>query len=216
MIISHAHRFIFAPVPRTGTHAVRAALRRHLQPGDHEQVVRFLARRMPFPDLARRGHGHITLAEIRPRVGEEAFASYFRFAFVRNPFDRFVSACAFLSRGTDAFDRDPTTVMRAMLVTHRHRVLFAPQHVFMTDSGGGLLADVVGRYETLQAGYDLCCERIGIPAEPLAVVNASRRGDYRAYYDRTLRDAVARHYARDLELFGYDFDGVATEGAAYV
>ena len=216
MIVSHAHRFIFAPVPRTGTHAVRAALRRHLQPGDHEQVVRFLDRRLPFPDLARRGHGHITLAEIRPRVGEATFAGYFRFAFVRNPFDRFVSACAFLSRRTDAFDRDPAGVMRAMLVTHRHRVLFAPQHAFVTDATGGLLADVVGRFEALQAGYDHCCSRIGIPSEPLGVINASTRGDYRSYYDRTLRDAVARRYARDLEMFGYDFDGVATEGAAHV
>ena len=30
MIISHAHRFIFFAVPRTGTHALRAALQPHL------------------------------------------------------------------------------------------------------------------------------------------------------------------------------------------
>jgi hypothetical protein len=57
----------------------------------------------------------------------------------------------------------------------------------------------------MQASYDAICDRIGIPRAILESVNASRRGDYRAYYDRRLIDGVAALYARDLELFGYDF-----------
>ena len=36
--------------------------------------------------------------------------------------------------------------------------------------------------------------------------NGSKRGDWRQYYNTSLKDAVARRYARDLELFGYEFE----------
>jgi hypothetical protein len=98
MIISHQHRFIFAAVPKTGTHAVRRALRAHLAPGDEEQVALFENKRFVDPMLARIEHGHLPLALLRERMGAEVFAGYFRFGFVRNPHDRFVSYCAFMTR----------------------------------------------------------------------------------------------------------------------
>ena len=51
------------------------------------------------------------------------------------------------------------------------------------------------------------CARIGIPARRLDRVNASQHGDYRRYYDPALVAAVAARYRRDLDLFGYDFEG---------
>ncbi len=57
----------------------------------------------------------------------------------------------------------------------------------------------------MQESYDEIARRIGIPAAPLVKVNASSRGDYRSYYTPDLVDGVARLYARDLELFGYEF-----------
>ena len=48
-------------------------------------------------------------------------------------------------------------------------------------------------------------QRIGIPTATLEKVNASSRRDYREYYDEPLIDGVAKLYARDLELFGYEF-----------
>jgi hypothetical protein len=60
----------------------------------------------------------------------------------------------------------------------------------------------------MQGSYDQICERIGLLSRPLDRVNASRRGDYRRYYDRELIDGVAARYAQDLALFGYDFEGM--------
>ena len=57
----------------------------------------------------------------------------------------------------------------------------------------------------MQESYDRICARIGIPSRALDKVNESRRGHYRDYYDQPLIDGVARRYARDLELFGYEF-----------
>ena len=115
MIVSHSHRYIFTAIPKTGTHSVRRALREHMVDGDIEQVGLFADKRFPFEELAAARHGHLGLAQVRPFLGEEVFASYFKFAFVRNPFDRFVSYCAFMTRATDAFERAPKMVMRHIL-----------------------------------------------------------------------------------------------------
>ena len=208
MIISQRHRFIFAAVPKTGTHSVRQALRPQLGPEDLEQVRLFVQKSFPFPELARLGHGHIGLDEIRPFVGEETFASFFKFAFVRNPFDRFISYCAFATRADGAFARNPGEVMRHFLLRQppMHHLLFRPQHSFLTGPDGRLLADHVGRVEAMQASFDEICARIGIPSATLQRSNRSEHGDYRQYYDRELIHGLSRIYGRDLELFGYQFE----------
>ena len=206
MIISELHKFIFAAIPKTGTHAVRRALREHMGPEDAEQVGLFVQRKLPIPDLARLGHGHLTLAQVRPYLQPEMFKTFFKFAFVRNPFDRFVSYCAFVTRDTGEFDRDPQAVMRDILADPpSDHILFHPQHSFIADASGELLADYVGRVEEMQKSYDEIAARIGIPTAPLDKVNASNRRDYRDYYDPPVIEGVAKYYARDLEIFGYEF-----------
>ncbi|MBK6412569.1 sulfotransferase family 2 domain-containing protein [Sphingopyxis sp.] len=207
MIVSHQHRFIFVAIPKTGTHSVRQGLRDHLGEGDMEQARLFVEKQFPIPEIARMGHGHISFAEIRPFLGEDVFGDYFKFAFVRNPFDRFVSYCAFATSREGSFARDPKRVMRHFLFAAPplQHIIFRPQHLFLTDTDGRLLADRLGKVETMQSDYDAICAQIGVATSPLDHANRSRRGDYRDYYDQELIDGVAKIYARDLELFGYDY-----------
>lgn len=206
MIISAQHRFIFAAIPKTGTHAVRQALREHMGPQDLEQVGLFVNRKLPIPDLARIGHGHLSLQQVRPYFRPEDFEGFFKFAFVRNPFDRFISYCAFMTREGGQFEQNPNDVMRHFIDNPPwQHILFQPQHVLVTDTDGKLLTDYLGRVEEMQQSYDEVARRIGIPSRPLDRVNASSRKDYRDYYDQPLIDGVAKLYARDLELFGYEF-----------
>lgn len=209
MIVSHRHRFVFAAIPKTGTHSVRQALRERMGDEDIEQVALFLNKRFPWPQLAALQHGHLSLAELRPHLGDEAFDSYFKFAFVRNPFARFVSYCSFMLRGGDIFQKQPREVMHHFLfrAPPDQHILFRPQASFLlSEDRRTLLADEVGRVEDMQGSYDKICARIGIPARKLDRVNGSSHGDYREYYDRALIDGVTARYADDLELFGYDFE----------
>ncbi len=211
MIVSHRHRFIFAAVPKTGTHAVRRALREQLGDEDVEQVRLFVDKRFPWRDLAAIQHGHLSLRQVRPYLGEEAFNGYFKFAFVRNPFDRFVSYCAFMLRGGDLFQQRPRDVMRHFLfeAPPQDHILFQPQaSLLVGEDGKTLLTDQIGRVEDMQASYEAICARIGIASRPLDRVNGSTHDDYRRYYDQGLIDGVAARYALDLDLFGYGFEGL--------
>jgi hypothetical protein len=206
MIVSALHKFIFVAIPKTGTHSVRQALRQHLGPRDMEQVGLFVKREFPIADLAQLQHGHLSLQQVRPYFPSEEFKASFKFAFVRNPFDRFISYCAFMTRAEGQFERNPHAVMRRFIDNPPPRhVLFQGQHSFVTDETGALLSDHIGRVEEMQASYDEICGRIGIPSGKLEKVNPSKRKEYRQYYDEELIDGVAKLYARDLELFGYEF-----------
>ena len=206
MIISAQHRFIFVAIPKTGTHAVRQALREHMGSQDMEQVGLFVNRRMPIPELAKVGHGHLSLEQVRPYFSPEDFDDFFKFAFVRNPFDRFISYCAFMTREHGQFETNPQGVMWHFIDNPQwQHILFQPQHIFVTGADGQLLTDYLGRVEEMQRSYDEAASRIGIPGRPLERINASGRRDYRDYYDQALIDGVARLYARDLQLFGYEF-----------
>ena len=188
---------------------MRQALRAQLGPQDLEQVGLFETKRFPFPEFSGIRHGHISTRQIRPVLGDETFAGYTKFAFVRNPFDRFVSYCAFMGRESNHFETQPLRFMKWVIKEHKpfDHILFQPQHTLVTGVDGALELDVVGRNETMQASYDAICDRIGLARADLGRVNASKHRDWREYYDRELVDLVSDYYRRDLELFGYRFEG---------
>ena len=208
MIVSHKHKFIFFAVPKTATHAIRTALRQHLGGDDWEQQTLFGKQYLPFPELAALNHGHISADQLRSFLPVATWDAYFKFGFVRNPFDRFVSACFFLNRKTSNFEADARSFMRDALERPRFRarMLIRPQAHFLTDAHGRLAIDQVGRYESLQSSFDHICSRIGIPVQSLAAKNVSQHGTFDHYYDVELREKVAEFYRDDLRLFGYEND----------
>ncbi len=207
MIVSHLHRYVFVAMPKTGTHSVRQALREQLAPDDIEQVGLFVNKRFPFDEVAQIRHGHLSVRQVRPYLGDAVCDDYFKFTFVRNPFDRFVSYCAFMTRQHGAFERDPQGTMRKILFEVRplDHVHFQPQYALLTNDADALEMDFIGRVERMQDDYDAICAKIGIPSRALDKVNSSKRGDYRQYYDQALIDGVTELYRRDLELFDYSF-----------
>jgi hypothetical protein len=215
VIISYRHRFIFFAVPKTGSHALRRALRPQLGPDDLEQVGLYDPVRFPFPRLAALRHGHISVRQIAPVIGDDVFAGMFKFAFVRNPYDRFVSYCAFMSRESGEFERDPRGFMKHVIKVARptQHLLYRPQASTLVDEQGLLAVDFLGRTETMQVSWDAICAKIGLSSSSLDTVNTSRHKDYRQYYDDELRDLVGAVYRRDLELFGYDFDNASAQSA---
>lgn len=157
----------------------------------------------------RRGHRiHATAAEIRDRYPRE-FASFFRFAFVRNPWEQMASLYHRLHprdpRGTGfgdwlrRFDLQRGTVPQASLF----------------DADGSCLVDFIGRFERLQQDFDAACDLAGIPRLQLPRTNAAAGPSLAEIYDAASIRTVERLYAHDIERFGYSFaDGRGRSVAA--
>jgi hypothetical protein len=79
-----------------------------------------------------------------------------------------------------------------------------PQHRFVTDDTGKVIVDFVGRFESLAEDFDKVRLRLGIESR-LPHAKRSARRDYRRYYTEETQRVVAARYARDIELFGYEF-----------
>lgn len=205
MIVSHQYRFIFFAVPRTGTHSVRQALRRHLGEGDWEQQMLTGRSVLPVPQIAALGHGHVSVRQAREWLPASVWRDYYKFAFVREPFDRFVSVCCFLHRGVAGFAGQERQFMQAALARprFRRRVLAAPQWELLADQEGRLGVDFLGRYERLEADLRRIAAELALPPLSLPHANASRRRSSTGYYDATLKAAVADFYRQDFQQLGY-------------
>lgn len=203
MIISFSRGFAFVPVPKTASQSVRHALRPSLAPTDWEQCGLFEQKSFPVRPLAAIGHGHISVLELQPFLLPGSWSNLFTFAFVRDPFERFFSACRFLNRGNDRMARDPDGTMKRMLDTQpaADLVHLRPQHQFLVLEDGTLGVDFVGRMERLQQDFDSVCAVIGIDSSTLKWVNRSEA--IASVFDRELHDMVRAFYADDFTRFGY-------------
>ena len=205
MIVSHRHRFIFFAVPRTGTHAIRTALGPVLGDEDWQQQSLTAQVRLPVPALARFNHGHLSLRQVQANLVPGVWRDYFKFAFVRDPFDRFVSVCAMLNKRNPGYrGRETASMKRALTIPRfRQRVLVRPQIEMLLDGSGELGMDFVGRYETLQESFAVVCRQIGIAEVDLERSNASEHDAHASYYDDELLATVNAFYHLDFEAFDY-------------
>ncbi len=212
MIISHTHRFIFVHVAKTAGRSVKRALRPYRHNHRQYLVNRLLAKvgiRVNHfgPYRRKRFRVHESARTLRRCLPEHVFSSYFKFAFVRNPWDLIVSRYCHLIRNPEhqhhtkvrklgSFERFlEFTVAR----DHGH------QHSRLTDRDGTLLVDFLGRFERLQADFARICQRIGVDV-PLGHEHRSQRDHYSAYYNARTQAMIAEHYSQDIEMFGYAFE----------
>lgn len=191
---SDRYRCVFLHVPRTGGSSIESL------------------------DWWDRWTGHF------PAAAEMDFPhGYLSFAFVRNPWDRFVSLYHYLAAMTPRHcwhraNADLAAGVRRMGSfaefcrgfgdwPHRHNFHFRPQSRWVTDAAGNLLADFLGCFERLQHDFGRLCRRLGAPATELPKLNASPHRPFRQYYDRQTRKIVAELWHEDLAAFGYTWQG---------
>jgi hypothetical protein len=209
MIVSHRHRLIFVAVPRTGSQSVRAALRPLLGPEDWEQAAWGTARRVPISSLAATEHGHLGVREAERHLPRKVWRDYFKFAVVRDPWDRFLSSAWFTQGKHPLFRARPGTCMGLLLRNPGllNSLHFRPQHTFVETIDGSVGVDFVGRYEHLAEDFARVCDVVGTARQELPRLNASSRKRLPPDDARGLRAAVTHYYARDYELFRYELPG---------
>ena len=174
MIISHHHKFIFVAIPKTATHAIREAIRPRLQQYDWEQCWLFEKKTFPINRLAAIPQGHFTCEQIQPYFPNGTWSKYFKFCFVRNPYDRFLSFCHFYFK--EKMNDNPQELMlkifeepKGLLTTN---VLLKPQYQFVFDKDLNYLVDFVGKFEDIANDFEIIKQKLGIPFNSLKVKNA--------------------------------------------
>ena len=159
---------------------------------------------------------HLTMAQIGSMyLPEEVVQGYFKFAFIRNPWDKAVSEYHwYLRYGAPVSFLDWVRSLESRVSRRENLHVLEighniPQHEFIYQDGKDLLVDYVGRFERLQADFDHVCRMLGVADSMLykdaSTASSGRRG-YREYYNKESRDIISRLYMKDIDLFGYRFD----------
>lgn len=180
---------------------------------DVAALVARLRRSFGITELGTFPQQHLPAAMLCTLVGAEQWAQAFSFAFVRNPWDLMVSSYFYFKAhvremagsGRDADRAD----MAQRCDTFERFVHFYPAMrsdcvEMLAGDGEECMVEFVGRYEHLERDFRLVCRRLHIEAS-LPHLRASEHAPYRDYYNMATRDAVARHFARDIDRYGYVF-----------
>jgi hypothetical protein len=133
-------------------------------------------------------------------VSEEKFRRYFKFAVVRHPRDRLVSAYRFrYSRNMVSF-ADFVRALPEDLYSGPMRHL-CPQHLYLCEPDGRLIVDQVLRYENIDAEFGAVSARLFGKSITLPRSNVSSSAI--PHVDRAMQEMIFRRYERDFKLFGY-------------
>jgi sulfotransferase famil protein len=222
MPIDREANVVFIHIPKTGGTTVEHLL------GMRSEGAFFSPCPLPHLKPPFKVPQHFTVQDLEANLGSGFLAGAYKFAFVRNPWDRFVSEYEWRRRSW--MQKDPgddraffygerqlsslAAFTRVLELPPRERMdarggldsHVEPQSSFLRDAGGALAADFVGRYETFETDLRHVLAHLGRSVTAVPRMMASRRhSDYRVYYSPYTRAAVEAFYADDIAEFGYRF-----------
>lgn len=171
--------------------------------------------------FGRHTGNHTSIAEYQMAFSQKEFESFYKFTFVRNPWDRLLSAYLFLKKGGR---NDGDKKWAAENISHFNNfqdfvlnwvtpenvlsgIHFMPQYYFVTLPGNKKIqVDFVGKFENLGPDFKIVKNKLGIGGS-LVFENKTedKSSDYRNFYNRETQKVVARVYKEDIALFDYQF-----------
>lgn len=214
MEISYSHRFIFIHTYRVAGTSISAALKPYSYvPGRFLIQVPLLRRLLKQRIASSRkwlehNHGHAKAKELKAALPPKVFDNFYKFTFVRNPWDWHVSIYNFVLQRSYHPSHD---LFKAFGSFENYLAWVIDdqgaeqQKEFVTNDSGELIVDFIGHYETLNEDFEMVCSRLGIKSS-LPHENRSTHKDFRQYYTPQTKALVAEAYKEDIDFFGYDFD----------
>ena len=232
MIISHRHKFIFLKTNKTAGTSIEIALSRFCGPDDvitpisaeDEETRRQLGYPGPQNYLASisgdgvpdplgstgerqpkdklRFYNHISAKEVKARIDEQEWNSYYKFCFERNPWDRLISLYFWRTRP----ESRPTIsefIRSGVPLTLKER----GYGLYTID--GEIVVDRVCRFENLSEELEAVRTRVGIPESlELPTAKSRHRSDRRSYRDLLGEDDkawIAELFCDEIRMFKYEW-----------
>ena len=210
MIISHTYKFIFIHINKcAGTSITKALLpvlgERDLILGCTPEGEKLNIESMRQGGLTKHSKAQI----IRENVGAEIWNNYFKFSFVRNPWDLTVSQYHWCIK--TSWDDEKNSIKRIKELEDFEDYLLSPlscrqnciDHI--SDIYGNINIDYVGKFERLSNDFNEVCERTGLPNIKIGIHNSTEHLHYTEYYNPLTRDLIKDRHARDIHYFNYTF-----------
>lgn len=203
MLISEKYKFIFIHIQKTGGTSLMDVLAREV------------------PDLKPLCFKHDGAKEGILKLGENEWKKYYKFAIVRNPWDRLVSWYSMIINTPEKvaklreYARNNARNFEEFLLNCTSDIsdfdgtqsFVKNQLDYLLDSQGKLSVDYIGRFEDLEKSCNLFIEKIGLGRKiNLPHVNhSSTHLHYSTYYTEKTRNIAKERFSKDIDYFKYEF-----------
>jgi hypothetical protein len=208
MLISHKHKFVFISIPKTGSTSVRNSLSQY---GD---VFSSSDTKSPL-------YLHIKAKDLKKYFIENKWNwnEYYKFAFVRNPWDSIISQyyykLNFINREKLDLPYNKNFMINCKLLKRKCKnfheavqlnlLTFENQVSWTIDDEGKNLINFIGRFENINQDFETICQQIGLPETKLKHQNKTEHLNYCEYYDEKSIEIVRKNLKEDIEAFNYAF-----------
>lgn len=202
MQVSHRYKFLSLAIPATASVSTLRTFKKYVD--------------IPHSrDMSSIYYHHAEPLDIENAI-PDLWNSYFKFCFVRNPWDRIVSHYFSSTQGdvhgrTYEFARGMSFdqfIERHVMTEKENKHVFPNRCLMCKDLSTWYSGvDYIGRFENYEESiYDIF-RKVGINEEPVIHhLNTTQHEDYRNYYnDRTVM-MVYEKYRDEIEYLGYDFE----------
>jgi len=201
LLVSDSHKLVFVHIQKTGGSTVHRLLQERVPD------IRTIA---PRHEIAIRGMPNL-----------DDWDEYYKFAFVRNPWDRLVSWYSMMTKfprgGNELWQyvHDNSSTFEEFIynctdeVEMKKGVYYSftyNQLDYITDENGDLLVDFIGQLENFEEDVLEIFSRIGIGLEMVPHKNCSRHQHYSTFYAVDTEMIVRERFKRDIDYFGYEFE----------
>lgn len=215
-MISLEKQFLFIHIQKTGGNSIQNILKNYSEDEitsekKHQDGIEMFGVKNDKYNIEK----HSTLNQYKKELEPDIYKSLFKFATMRNPYERLISSYFSRNKGRSTWDRDEfkkliygEATMREYIVEDsfltkidRTLGLNLSQKLKSLDSD----IDFLLRFEHLNEDFKKLCEIIDIPFSPLPHRNKSKRKHYTEYYDQELIDMVSERFHEEIKLSGYAF-----------
>jgi hypothetical protein len=215
VIISFTRKFLFVHVYRTGgTSVFHAFAKQHdlrvaLRHTPMEEWPKYLAAIGINPEIINLPV-HTTADTFRKVLGPKVYDSFFKFAFVRNPWDHALSLYLYNLKRPDMKAHAATAKFASfrdyILTGYAPDRIGSPQRDMVADTDGNIIVDFVGRFETLAQDFAHVRTQIGVDDAVLESCNETIHEPWPKHYDLEMFERVRQCRRPDIDAFKYPDD----------
>ncbi len=213
-MISHKYQCIFVEVPKTGSTSIRSIIGNPKKPHlDAVEIKKLLTTHWPFRfynPVFNFLYQKFVSEQKQLHLGEKLFSHYFKFGFVRNPWDRVVSLFerkeGIQMKGTMTFPEFVDWIQYSS-DTCVHPSRHKNQMDWFTNDNGDFIVDFIGKFENIEQDWEKIAREIGAPPHLPHKNKKRKKGkNFKDYYDERTKEVIREKFGKDIEYFGYSFN----------
>jgi hypothetical protein len=211
---------LFVHIPRTGGTSIERLLGLF-----NAENLWNIGPHSPF-EATGKSPQHFTYRELEAILPQDVISRTYKFAFVRNPWDRFLSeflwrrrmhALKWFSFSKSLYDHgylrsfDEFAQILKVVQESRNDLLYGldghldTQTSFVVDRSSNVALDFIGRFEQFERDVWNVLKAVGIPKLEIPHENTTNHLKYQLHYSSSGRGLVESFYAVDIQRFGYKF-----------